>query len=160
MNYMIDGHNLIGKLTSLDLGMVDDELRLIELLSRFSQHNHGNLEVYFDGAPPDQNGPQNFGRVKAHFVPRRQTADQAIIKRLSKLGKSARNWMVVTSDHSIQVAAHEAHARVMPSEEFARRMQRSLWTQSNEKASLADEPLSEQEVKEWLAIFKGKSNPK
>jgi predicted RNA-binding protein with PIN domain len=160
MNYMIDGHNLIGKLAELDLSMADDELRLIELLNRFGQHNRGRIEVYFDGAPVNQAGSQNFGRVRAYFVPQRQTADQAISIRLAKLGKSARNWVVVSSDHSVQAAAHEARAGVMPSEEFAKQIQTRLTAQRGEEAATTDEVLSEHEVDEWLAIFKQRGSQK
>jgi predicted RNA-binding protein with PIN domain len=160
MNYMIDGHNLIGKLAGLDLSMADDEQRLIELLNHFGQHNRGRIEVYFDGAPVNQSGSQNFGRVRAHFVPRWQTADQAISMRLAKLGKSARNWEVVTSDRSVQAAAHEARAGVTSSEEFTQRLHASLRARSGEEAAITDGTLSEQEVNEWLAIFKQRNtNP-
>ena len=160
MNYLIDGHNLIGKLANIDLGMVDDELQLIETLNHFGQHNRGKLEVYFDGAPPNQAGTQNFGRVRAHFVPRHQTADQAISIQLGKLGKSAKNWVVISSDRSVQVAARAAQAGVMPSEQFAERVQASLQEQIGEEQTTADGTLSEQEVNEWLSIFKGRNSQK
>jgi predicted RNA-binding protein with PIN domain len=160
MNYLIDGHNLIGKLASLDLSMADDELQLIELLNHFGQYNRGRIEVYFDGAPANQAGSQNFGRVRAHFVPQRLTADQAISTRVAKLGKSATDWVVVSSDRSVQAAAHEARAGVMPSEEFAKQIQAKLTAQSGEEAAIADEALSEHEVNEWLAIFKKRGNQK
>ncbi|MFZ2095359.1 MAG: NYN domain-containing protein [Anaerolineales bacterium] len=160
MNYIIDGHNLIGKMSGLDLGMVDDELRLIELLNRFGQHNRGKVEVYFDGAPLGQAGVRNFGRVRAHFVPQRQTADEAIRLRLRKLGKSARNWVVVSSDRSVQAAGREAQARVMPAEDFAQRMQASFQVSSGDEQDSAELPLNEQEVNEWLELFSGRGKPK
>jgi predicted RNA-binding protein with PIN domain len=160
MNYIIDGHNLIGKMAGLDLRMADDELRLIELLNRFGQTSRGKLEVYFDGAPLGQAGVRNFGRVRAHFVPQNLTADEAIRMRLKKLGRSARNWAVVTSDRSVQIAGREVHAGVVHSEDFARKIQSSLPATAGDEQEIADQPLSEEEVNEWLAIFKERRRPK
>ena len=157
MNYIIDGHNLISSIPGLNINMLDDELRLIELLMRFGSSNRGKLEVYFDGAPPGQAGERNFGKVKAHFVPQNQIADDAIRSQLAKLGHSARNWVVVTSDRSVQAAAREAHAGVMPAENFARILISAQVTkpaEGNSKRAEAGESLSEAEVNEWLDVFK------
>ena len=154
MNYIIDGHNLIGKLPGLSLSMPDDEQRLVELLVRFSRHGRQRVEVYFDGAPPGQAGERSFGRVKAHFVLHSSTADQAIRTRLGMLGRASRNWAVVTSDRGVQAAAHAAHAQVIASEDFARRLLASLGAGSGDTAQPSDQPLSEDEVREWLQVFK------
>ncbi len=165
MNYIIDGHNLISKIPGLDLSMLDDEQRLIEHLIRFGQHSRGKIEVYFDGAPLGQGVRHNYGRVQAHFVSVSQTADDAIHARLVRLGRATQNWVVVTSDRSVQAAAREAHAGVMNAEDFASHIQTSL-RQASLQASHAgtepapDQPLSEAEVEEWLAIFKERRKPK
>jgi predicted RNA-binding protein with PIN domain len=165
MNYIIDGHNLIAKIPGLDLSMLDDEQRLIELLNRYGQHSRGRIEVYFDRAPVGQAGAQNYGRVRAHFVPQSQTADDAIRVRLIRLGRAARNWVVITSDRSVQAAGREAHAGVMSAEEFARMLQANLLQASLRarpeiEGRSADEPISEAEVNEWLTIFKERGKPK
>jgi predicted RNA-binding protein with PIN domain len=156
MNYIIDGHNLIAKIPGLDLRMPDDEQRLIELLSRYDQESRHKLEVYFDGAPPGQAGVRNYGRVRAHFVPASQTADEAIRRRLRRLGRSAASWMVVSSDRDVQAAAREMHSKVMRAEEFSRLLQTSLQARIDNSYNLKDQPLSEDEVSEWLAIFKAR----
>jgi uncharacterized protein len=165
MNYIIDGHNLISKIPGLDLRMLDDEQRLIELLNRFGQHSRGKIEVYFDGAPLGQGARHNYGRVQAFFVSVSQTADDAIHARLVRLGRAARSWVVVTSDRSVQAAAREAHAGVMSSEDFACHMQASLRQSSLQDSPASeepapDQPLSAAEVEEWLAIFKEWRKPK
>ncbi len=165
VNYIIDGHNLISKIPGLSLSMPDDEEQLVELLNHFAKHERGRplseragrLEVYFDGAPPGQAGWRSYGRVKAQFVPASSTADEAIRVRLAKLGKSAGSWVVVSSDHSVQAAAHAVHAGVQKSEEFARRLQASLQSKPGIADRPSDQPLSPAEVDEWLAIFKGRS---
>ncbi len=157
MNYLIDGHNLIPKLPGLSLDMPDDEQRLLELLLRFCQQGGHRAEVYFDGASPGQSGARSFGRVRAHFVPQSATADEAIRRRLTALGKSSRTWSVVSSDRQVQSAARAARTRVLTAESFVGRLQSSL----EESASAPDEPLSEAEVREWEQVFKGphKRNP-
>jgi predicted RNA-binding protein with PIN domain len=165
MNYIIDGHNLISKIEGLSLSMPDDEKRLIELLNLFGQQNRGRVEVYFDGAPFGQAGVRNYGRVRAHFVRKRLTADDAIRMRLSDIGQAAMNWVVVSSDHSVQSAAHEVHAKVMSAEEFVSHMQASLLLARPRKPeNITEQPtsgaLSEAEVKEWLAIFTERDKPK
>jgi predicted RNA-binding protein with PIN domain len=159
VNAIIDGHNLIAKIKGLSLGMPDDEERLIELLNQ-SATRPGMLEVYFDGAPAGQAGVRTFGRVRAHFVPASTSADEAIRARLRKLGKSAPNWVVVTSDQSVQAAAREAHARIMKSEEYANLLQVSLRGRALSAESKPGQTLSQAEVEEWLAIFKAGKKPK
>ena len=156
MNYIIDGHNLIAKIPGLSLSMPDDEERLVELLNRFGQQSRGKLEVYFDGAPPGQAGGRNYGKVRAAFVPASQTADEAIRARLVRLGRSAANWVVVSSDREVQSAAREAHAKVLRAEEFSTRVQTTLEARLAETHATSDQPLSEEEVSEWLAIFKAR----
>jgi predicted RNA-binding protein with PIN domain len=155
-NYLIDGHNLIAKIPGLSLSMPDDEERLIELLNRFGREGRRKLEVYFDGAPPGQAGVRDYGRVRAHFVAAGQTADAAIRGRLVKLGKSASGWVVVSSDREVQAAAHEAHAKVLRAEDFSHQVQTTLQARLAQTHDAADQPLSEEEVNEWLAIFKAR----
>ncbi len=164
MNYIIDGHNLIAKIPGLDLSMPDDEERLIKLLSRFGQSGKHRVEVFFDDAPARQSGTRSYGRLRAHFVTVHQTADQAIIERLRKLGRSAREWSVVSSDRSVQVAAKEVHAHVIDSDDFAKHLLEVLSNAATVQSSSDDKmgaaELTEDEIKEWLAIFKQRGKPK
>ena len=112
MPYLIDGHNLIPKL-GLRLDSVDDEMELIAILQEFCRIERRQVEVYFDGAPTHQAGTRKLGAVNAHFVRRGATADNAIRSRLKKLGRSAKNWIVVSSDRQVQAEARAAHAEVL-----------------------------------------------
>jgi predicted RNA-binding protein with PIN domain len=160
MNYLIDGHNLIAQIAGLSLSMPDDEARLIELLDLFCRRGKQRVEVFFDRAPSGHAGTQTFGHIKAHFVHHSGTADQAIRNKLKALKNSARNWVVVSSDRSIQVAAREAHAAVLASEAFARLLYSSMRSEVGEVDAKPKEPLSEAEIQEWLKIFKGKPGSK
>ena len=101
MSYLIDGHNLIPKL-GLRLNSPDDEMQLIGILQEFCRLQRREAEVYFDGAPVGQAHTQKVGIVTAHFVRLGTTADSAIKNRLEKLGRGARNWIVVSSDREVK----------------------------------------------------------
>src|SRR5215470_4210350 len=104
MPYLIDGHNLIPRL-GLRLDSVDDEMELISVLQEFCRLERRQVEVFFDGAPTSQAGTRKQGAVTAYFIRQGTTADDAIRDRLKKLGRSARNWTVVSSDRQVQANA-------------------------------------------------------
>ncbi len=151
MPYLIDGHNLIPKF-GLRLDSVDDEMELVSILQEFARLRRQQVEVYFDGAPIGSAGTRSLGTVRAHFVRLGQTADNAIRARLDKMGKSAKNWTVVSSDHEVQGAARINQAQFISSEEFVRLTRNAL--QSTPKSGAADKKLSEKEVDEWLQLFR------
>ena len=149
MPYLIDGHNLIPKL-DLRLDSMDDEMELIAILQEFCRLERKQVEVYFDGAPIDQAGTRKHGSVTAHFVPLKSTADNAIRNRLKKMGRSAKNWAVVSSDHRVQLEARTAQAEILSSDAFA-----STLKQARNSAPKPTEhrKLTSQEVDDWLKLF-------
>jgi hypothetical protein len=151
MPYLIDGHNLIPKL-GLQLDSFDDEDALVTRLQEFSRLRRTQVEVYFDGAPPGQSQKRKFGMVTAHFVRQGSSADAAIEQRLLKLGRSARNWTVVSSDRRVQNAARAVHAQAISSDEFAIQT-RDAQTARQVKVK-QDAAISPDEVDEWLSLFK------
>jgi len=149
MPYLIDGHNLIPKL-GLRLDSLDDEMELIAVLQEFCRLGRRQVEVYFDGAPAPHAGTRKLGTVTAHFVPLGTTADNAICKRLKKMGKSAKNWTVVSSDRQVQAEARAVQADVISSDSFAVTLKQARNTApkpTNERK------LSSQEVDDWLKLF-------
>ena len=150
MPYLIDGHNLIPKL-GLRLDSPDDEEALIARLQDFCRARRAQAEVYFDGAPPGYPSERKSGAVTAHFVRQGSSADAAIDARLTRLGKQARNWTVVSSDRRVQAAGSAAHATVLSSEEFARQVSALGVQAAQPKRETGLEP---GEVDEWLSLFK------
>jgi len=150
MSYLIDGHNLIPKL-GLRLDSPDDEMQLVGILQEFCRLERRKAEVYFDGAPIGQAGTKNFGTIKVHFVRIGATADTAIKIRLEKMGRAARNWIVVSSDHAVQDSARAAKAEAISSEKFVNLLRKShpFKSRSNKESTLSAE-----EVDEWLKVFK------
>jgi len=155
MPYLIDGHNLIPKL-GLYLDSPDDEMELVAILQNFARLKRQQVEVYFDGAPIGHAGTRSLGTIRAHFVRLGQPADNAIRARLNKMGKSAKNWIVVSSDREVQSAARVNQAQYISSEEFARTLRETQNTASKVKAS--DKKMSAQEVEDWLKLFSDKKD--
>ena len=149
MPYLIDGHNLIPKL-GLRLDSMDDEMELIAILQEYCRIERKQVEVYFDGAPTQQAGTRKHGSVTAHFVPLKSTADNAIRNRLKTMGKSARNWSVVSSDHRVQLEAREARAEIISSDVFANTLKQA---RNSAPKPTDNRNLSSQEVDDWLKLF-------
>ena len=160
MPYIIDGHNLIPRV-GLRLDALDDEMALVEMLRKFCRVKKKRVEVYFDGAPPGQNGVRKFGYVTAHFVRKGRTADDAIHARLRKMGKSARNWTVVSSDREVITSAKSVRASYVSADEFAEQIEEANFLAQNAPCdSDEDKTLSTQEVEQWLAFFSSEKNEK
>ena len=157
MPYIIDGHNLIPKISNLSLGSLDDEDQLVDLLQDFCRVRRQKIEVYFDKAAPGQSGARKFGAVRVHFVPVSSTADDAIFRRLNSLGRSAKNWTVVSSDRAVKAAAQAVHARTLTSEEFARLLHSTMGGPGDSSQD-EDVNITPEEVNDWLDIF-GEGNP-
>jgi predicted RNA-binding protein with PIN domain len=160
MPYLIDGHNLIPKIHSLSLKAIDDEIELVKLLQVFCQRKRKHAEVFFDKAPPGQPRARNFGSVIAHFIRQETTADEAIRQRLVQLGRDARNWIVVSSDRSVQTAARAASARTLHSDAFASQLREILTTTDELRDQEPKKPLSADEVESWMRLFKSRPSKK
>jgi predicted RNA-binding protein with PIN domain len=156
MPYLIDGHNLIPKL-GLRLDALDDELELITILQEFCRVERKQVDVFFDGAPASQAGTRKLGAVTAHFVPLGATADNAIRKRLKTLGRSARNWTVISSDRQVQAEARAAQAEVISSDAFA-----GMLKQARDSAPKPNEEhkLTQKEIDDWLRLFEERGHNK
>lgn len=160
MPYLIDGHNLIPKIPSLDLQEIDDEIELIQLLQVFCQKTRKKIEVFFDKAPAGQSRSRNYGMVTAHFVHQSKTADQAIEQRLKRLGGNASNYTIVSSDRHVQAAGRALKTKVISSEEFSKQLFKTL-NQKADKPSLSDDhPMGDDEIAHWMEMFNSKSDNK
>jgi predicted RNA-binding protein with PIN domain len=164
MPYLIDGHNLIPKIPGMDLGDVDDETQLIEKLQEFCRRRRKQVEVYFDNAPAGQPRARKLGLVTARFARAGQSADALIHAHLQRLGRSARNWTVVSSDHQVQAAARAARAKFVTSEAFARELGVALAAPEGSGEvpgeSEMETGISSEELDEWLNLFGGDKGKK
>ena len=148
----MDGHNLIPKIPGLNLSMVDDELKLVDLLQLFARVRRATVEVFFDQAPPGYSGTRHIGTVTAHFVLKGTTADQEMILRIHRMKKTARNVTVVTSDRRIRVDAQAAQASLLLSEDFARLVMAAV-REAEAQGSTTPRAVTGGEVDDWLRLF-------
>lgn len=155
MPYLIDGHNLIPKIRGLSLGAEDDEMQLIQLLQEFCRLSRKQVEVHFDNAPQGQPRARTYGTILARFARSGQTADQTIRDQLVRLGKAARNWTVVSSDHQVQASARAARAQPLSSEAFAGLLEETLQGGDGSGRASGDADLSSEEIDDWLDLFGG-----
>ena len=151
MTLIIDGHNLIPHLPGVALSDPDDEEKLIRIIQDYCRAKRTTAEVFFDGAPTGFAGKKQFGKVRAHFVRKGITADEAIMTRLKHLGKRARNISVVSSDRQVQQAARASHASVISSASFAANWQTAV--EEMPELDPRSRLLSEEELAAWEHLF-------
>ena len=153
MPYIVDGHNLIPHV-GLRLNAEDDEMALVEMLREFCRVRKKRVEIYFDGAPPGHANTRKFGYVTTHFIRKGRTADDAIRARLRKMGKAAKNWIVVSSDREVQTSARAVQAKRISAGEFAREIEEAKFAAFEDPNE--EQTLSKGEVEQWLKLFEEK----
>jgi len=153
LTYIIDGHNLIPHIPGLQLRDLDDENVLIQQLLIFRKIRQRAVEVFFDGAPAGHSGRRRVETIIVHNIPVGSTADDAILAHLKHLQKAAKNVIVVSSDHRIQVGAKAYHASIMDSAVFSRELQQVLNAARNSDSIRAS---NDEEVEYWLEQFRKK----
>lgn len=153
MPILVDGHNLIGQMSSISLADPDDEARLVLLLRRYAAHRRGRkVVVIFDGGvyghPDNLNG---YG-VEARFAKSPSDADSELIRRIRAV-KRRDEWVVVSSDRAVVGAAHAQGLPVVSSQEFARRLEAMDLPRASLNAKRNDRPLTKAEIEEWMRLF-------
>ena len=150
MTILIDGHNLIGKISGLGLDDPDDEAKLLVRLRAYRARTGKRLVVYFDpGAAYQSPTRRSTGGITIRQAGSGQSADDLMIQDLRR-HHNARELVVVTSDRAIQDVARQHNAKVVEATSFVRQLSRPP---QQEEDSLDAPPLPEEEVEEWLAIF-------
>lgn len=147
MPYIIDGHNLIPHIRGLSLDQIDDETALIQILDAYFKRQRKKAVLYFDKAQIGGSSDINSAFLKVHFVRRPAIADEAIIQHLKKLGRAARNWIVVSSDQEVRSSAEKAGAQVLTSADFAALIEKKP------SKKVEQRPEGDNDINEWLEIF-------
>ncbi|MEX0788441.1 MAG: NYN domain-containing protein [Anaerolineales bacterium] len=155
MPYLIDGHNLIGRLRDVSLADPDDEARLVALLQAWCTRHRVSATVFFDRGAAGQPSTAKFGRLTVRFARWPQTADSGMAAFLTQLGRGASQWIVVSSDGAVRASARRLGAKTLRSEEFAT----GLGGAAGEAASEKPDRSTPQEVSDWLRRF-GRKKPR
>jgi hypothetical protein len=150
MPLIIDGHNLIGQMTTIALDDPDDERHLIGVLLDYCRRTRRQATVYFDRASLGPGDLPKLANLTVRFVRRPSSADHAIERHLHSLGGTAKNWTVVTSDRRVQAAARRLGARVVAAPDFAAELAR---TTKAEGSGEKPDSLTPDELDRWLALF-------
>ena len=162
MNYLIDGHNLIGKIEDIKLSDPDDEAKLIlRLITWAAVGKNRRVVVVFDGGTHGTNWSSfKSDRVRAVFVPRGKTADAWLINFMrNEVKKNVREFHVVSSDLQIIKQAENRRIAHSTSDVFAEALadeRKNLSEIAHEKKDPAERPLlREHEVDAWMHLFGG-----
>lgn len=140
---IIDGYNLLFSSSlvksSGDLEALREEL--IQLLTRYKRERGHRMTVVFDGTEGSGGPPRSRrrGSLGVVFSRRGETADEAILRRLSEAGGG---WVLVTSDKELERSALKAGAEVVGVEEFALKVSEALSSQGHGEAG--EEELDEE----------------
>lgn len=157
MPILIDGHNLIGRLSAISLQDPDDEEQLIQLLASHRARMNKKITVVFDpGGAYALSERRRSGGISVVFASHGSSAD-AVIAQLVRASRDRRGWLVITSDQQLADAVTRLGARVQSAEAFAAELQPASSTADDaERESLPAEkaaPPSAGEVEAWLALF-------
>ncbi len=154
MPYLIDGHNLIGRLPDVSLDEPDDEAKLVQKLSGFVARTRKRCVVVFDEGLPGGESRMSTHAVKVIFASSQRTnADLVMMSRIRK-ARDPTAWTIVSSDNEVLNTARQHHMKTLTSAEFASMLQRPESTQPGMDEA-ADVHLSPEEVEKWLKIFGG-----
>lgn len=147
---LIDGHNLIGQMPDLSLADPDDEQKLVVLLRKYAARRSARVIVVFDsGLPGGRSNELSGGGVTAVFAGSHTNADRVLMERIRELKKPG-EWIVVSSDREVQLAAARRHLIVWSSQDFLKRL---TPPSVKGKASPVEPPVNQTDVAEWLRIF-------
>lgn len=135
INYIIDGNNLIGKISSLmNLQKKDKQAsreKLVYILDRYFIQKKASISLHLDG---HQAGRVNSSKMEIIYS-ENLTADEKIKKQISQ-SKSPRNIIVITSDSNLAQFAKKCSTTVISSEKFFAEIRKS--PQTDEKQNRID----------------------
>jgi predicted RNA-binding protein with PIN domain len=151
MPYLIDGHNLIGKLPDLSLDDPNDEALLVQRLAGFVARTNKKVVVIFDHGLPGGSSRMSTSKVEVVFATNGSNADE-VIKRRIRNQKNPNMWTVVSSDNDVLFTARSMRMKAMTSAEFVQVMRRPARIKPGlDEAEHVQ--LSDDEVQEWMRLF-------
>ncbi len=152
MPYLIDGHNLIGKLPDISLDDPNDEAQLVQKLVGFCARTGKKCTVVFDHGLPGGSSKMSNGKVRVIFASAHSNADRVIMDRIHKT-RNPREWTVVTSDNQVAHTAQRCRMPTLSSAAFATLLMKPARSRKPGREESPDLHLSADEVDEWMQIF-------
>ncbi len=149
MPILVDGHNLIGHMSTLSLDDADDEEQLIRFLASYRARTGKKITVVFDsGGGLGLRQTKRVAGMEVVFASGRSSADNVISARVRK-SRNPAEWLVVTSDRELAESVDRYGARVRGAGDFAAELE----SQSGQAIVREEVPLSPDEVDSWLSLF-------
>lgn len=146
--YIIDGNNLIGKISELwTLQNTDKQLSRVKLTKLIDQHFAGKkskISLHFDGFAGDAI-PSTCSKI--HYSGNK-SADSKIKNEIDN-AKTPHTIMVVSSDHSVQNYAKVSSCKVIKSEDFAKKLKQK---KTNESEEAITKTISNDEIKKIFGV--------
>ncbi|GIK20983.1 MAG: hypothetical protein BroJett005_03970 [Ignavibacteriota bacterium] len=147
--YIIDGNNLIGKISSLSKIQKKDKQasreKLALMIERFFHDKKTNVSLHFDGYPGIK---INAGKIKLIYS-ESNTADEKIKNQIEK-SKSPGTITVITSDSNLGQFAKVCSCKVIKSEDFARQLNYNK--SDKDEQSIIDSMKNDDEFKKLFGV--------
>jgi uncharacterized protein len=172
LQWLIDGHNLIGQLLDLDLEDPQDEAKLTMAVKSYCMRGRYKATIIFDnGLPGGISRELSNWDVTVIFAPPRTQADALLMRRAKEIGQgNMKDIVLVTSDNRILRLARAYGMETMSSEEFALLLgfrpveideaeHRRTGKKAGVKFVYEKEPnpvVTPEEIAYWLPVFKRK----
>lgn len=140
MSWVVDGNNLLGRISNTARESVDAKRELVQRLGQFARSKRVRVACYFDGPEPEHFG-KHLGSVIVIFSGRK-SADELIAQRVSERD----GWKVVTSDQALAARVAGRRVEIVAPHELVRMLEET----ARQQAGGSD-------VDDWQAYF---SDPK
>jgi predicted RNA-binding protein with PIN domain len=122
--YIIDGNNVIGKISLLKRFQKKDKQasreKLLLMIERYFNKRNAKVSLHFDGHPKEQIGTI-MGKIT---YSNKLTADEMIKKEIEK-SNNPKNIIVITSDFNLKEFAQKCSCNTISSEEFGKQISTS-----------------------------------
>ena len=141
-HYIIDGNNLIGKISSFQKLQKKDKQRSREklafLIDNYFHNKNAKVTIHFDGY---EQQPIKLVNCKINYSQNR-TADEKIKQQIESSSNS-KNLIVITSDNNLLEFARVCSCSVQKSENFTKQLQEKESDEEGEKIKKMSKDLDE-----------------
>lgn len=139
-HYIVDGNNLIGRMSDLrSLQQKDKQAsreKLAVVLERYFIRKKAKVTLHFDGFAND---PIKISRIKIAYSENR-TADERI-KNQIETSKNPKNLILISSDNNLQSFAKVCACSIIKSEDFVKQLYSSQDNnEEKERIASIDDP--------------------
>jgi predicted RNA-binding protein with PIN domain len=146
--YIIDGNNLIGKISDLwALQQKDKQMsrvKLVKIIDQYFNNKNVKVSLHFDGFAGDAI-PSSSAKI---YYSNNKTADSKIKQEIDS-SKNPKTIAVVSSDHSVQNYAKVNSSKVFKSETFSKQLNEKKSVNSEEEISKS---ISDDEIKKMFGV--------